>query len=92
MNSQKWFYRFGIIFFMTATVYFGSLLWRTYIWYNWMNMLEKRLYQNISPPEGPLAPDKVVDHAHPQGRFVGQILRDDCETWRNMVRQYQIDA
>lgn len=54
LNSPKWFFRFGILFFITATAYFAMLLWKSYLWALWLKQLEDHLIRQTPPSNGPL--------------------------------------
>ena len=53
---QRVFYTFGTVFCITATCYFGMLLWKSYVWYKWLEAMEQSLIQQIPPTDGPLLP------------------------------------
>lgn len=54
---KKWFYRFGTVFFITATLYFTMLLFKAYIWQKWLNTLQQQLYKQTPPTQNPLGDD-----------------------------------
>jgi hypothetical protein len=49
---QKIFHAAGTLFFVTATLYFIMLLWKAWIWWNWLNQLQEAIYK--SPSGGPM--------------------------------------
>mgnify|MGYP003637421313 FL=1 len=53
-RSQGWFYRTGVVFFIVGTLYFGMLLWKSYVWYNWIKSMERALITQEPPSNGPL--------------------------------------
>ena len=53
-RCQGWFYRMGIVFFMVGALYFGMLLWKSYVWYNWLKSMENNLMRQQPPTTGPL--------------------------------------
>ena len=37
--ENKWFYRMGVVFFSTATIYLMILCWKAYLWAQWLGRL-----------------------------------------------------
>ena len=53
---QRAFYSFGTLFCITATCYFGMLLWKSYVWWKWLKHMEQQLIRQVPPTDGPLIP------------------------------------
>lgn len=47
-NTKKLFYRTGIAFHVIATFYLSALIWKTYVWWKWLNQLQEALDMNNS--------------------------------------------
>jgi hypothetical protein len=43
---QKRYYRLGSIFFGISSVYIGCLIWKTYVWWRWLESLQHILDLN----------------------------------------------
>lgn len=37
--EKKYFYRMGVVFFSTATVYLLILCWKAWVWFQWIGRL-----------------------------------------------------
>ena len=53
-RQPRWFFRFGILFFIVATAYFAMLLWKAYLWAMWLKQLEDHLIRQTPPTNAPL--------------------------------------
>ena len=45
-KTQKWYYRMGIAFFGISSVYISCLIWKTYVWWQWLRSLQHILDLN----------------------------------------------
>lgn len=58
---QRAFHFLGCCFFIFASCYFAMLLWKSYVWYKWLDAMEKNLIRQTPPTSDPLI--------NPRGRF-----------------------
>ena len=40
---KKCFYLSGILFFIIASLYLCVLIWKSYVWWNWLHRMEEHL-------------------------------------------------
>ena len=43
---EKMYYRMGTLFFTVSTVYICALIWKTYVWWQWLQSLQNILDLN----------------------------------------------
>ena len=55
---QKSFHFLGCCFFIFASCYFAMLLWKSYVWYNWLREMEQNLIRQTPPTIDPLVNPK----------------------------------
>ena len=41
--ARKLYYRFGALFFALASSYFMILIWKSYVWWKWLNQLQRTI-------------------------------------------------